>query len=322
MPKVSVIIPTYNRAWCLQKAIDSILDQTYQDFEVLIIDDGSTDKTKAIVANHSAPVRYYYQENRGFCAALNAGIERANGEYISFLNSDDVLLKDALRSGVEFMNNHPEIGFVYGQGQHVDISGRSLFVKKSVLFKDSCIADGTELVRELLFCFRVEINGMIVRRECFKKVGKFPENCRFAGESPWLVRLAKEYRFGYIAEPFTIVLHHPGQLMWRCDPKGAEAGYLAALAEIFEDPVLGERFRSLKDRTYSTYYQWIAGHAYGKDMTMARRYLRKALLTCPQSSLKAEGFGIIYLYLKSFVPERQREAIRGFKRRLSSLRTA
>jgi len=322
MSKVSVIIPTYNRAWCIRKAIDSILTQTFRDIEVLVIDDGSTDETKAVVSNYSVPVRYYHQENRGFCAACNAGINRADGDYITFLNSDDVLLKEALRLGVEVMDRHPEVGFTYGQGYHVDIDGRLLFVRKSVLFNDSCIADGKELIRELLSTFSLETNGMIVRRDCFDKVGKFPEEYGFAGESPWLVRLAKEYVFGYIAEPLTVVLHHPGQIFWTCDPRDAEAGYLATLAEIFEDRVLGEYFQSARDRTYSTYYQWIAGRAYRKDMKMMRRYLMKAFVAYPQGFLGRGGIGNLYLYLKSFLPQSQMEVISGFKQRLLGLRTA
>ena len=322
MPKVSVIIPTYNRAWCLRNAIESVLEQTFRDLELLVIDDGSTDSTHELVASCSTPIRYFFQENRGFCAAWNAGVEKANGEYISFLNSDDILLKDAISLGVEVMDKHPEVGLVYGQGYHVDLAGRYLFVKKSVSFDNSCVVDGKELIREMLSTFRIETNGMIVRRDCFDRVGKFPEDFGFAGEIPWLVRVAKHYPLGYLAVPLSTVTHHPGQLLWTCDPMDAERGYLATMAEIFEDPVLEAHFRSIRGKAYSTYYQRIAGHAYGKDMKMTRRYIRKALMVHPQSMIGRKGFSSFYVYLKSFVPHGEREAIRGLKRQLFGSRAA
>ncbi|MDD5011868.1 MAG: glycosyltransferase family A protein, partial [Phycisphaerae bacterium] len=96
MPKISVCIPTYNREHLLKETLDSVFAQTYRDFEVVIVDDGSTDGTKQMLENGGYDVRYYWQKNAGDAATRNKLIELAEGKYISFLDSDDLLYPDAL----------------------------------------------------------------------------------------------------------------------------------------------------------------------------------------------------------------------------------
>ena len=115
-PKVSVIIPTYNRAEYLGEAIQSVFDQTFEDFEILIVDDGSTDDTQQLVLSfHDPRLRSFYQNNCGISAARNAAIRSADGEYIAFLDSDDVWLPELLESQVAVLDRRPEIGLVYAR---------------------------------------------------------------------------------------------------------------------------------------------------------------------------------------------------------------
>ena len=93
-PKVTVVIPTYNRAHLIKDAVESVLNQTYQDFELIVIDDGSTDNTREVLAVYKDKLTYIYQENQGRSSARNHGIELAQGEYIAFLDSDDVWFPD------------------------------------------------------------------------------------------------------------------------------------------------------------------------------------------------------------------------------------
>ncbi|MEW6127537.1 MAG: glycosyltransferase [Acidobacteriota bacterium] len=125
-PKVvSVIIPCYNHAGFLQEAIDSVLQQTYKDFEILVIDDGSTDKTSAIAASFSA-VRYVYQNNQGLSAARNRGISESLGEFLVFLDADDRLLPKALEIGVKALSLRPDCAFVYGRSQYINDKGKHI----------------------------------------------------------------------------------------------------------------------------------------------------------------------------------------------------
>ena len=96
MPKISVIIPTYQHADFLGDAIDSVLAQTYKDYELIIVDDGSTDGTREIVAAYGNQIKYIYQDNRGLSAARNTGILASKGEYIGLLDADDVWLPNKL----------------------------------------------------------------------------------------------------------------------------------------------------------------------------------------------------------------------------------
>lgn len=110
---VSVIIPTYNRAYCIEKSIRSVLDQTYRDFELIIIDDGSTDNTREVISRICDDrIIYIYQKNAGACAARNRGIEEARGEYIAFHDSDDTWRMDKLKKQIDVCNEYdPDIQF-------------------------------------------------------------------------------------------------------------------------------------------------------------------------------------------------------------------
>ena len=109
MPKVSVIIPTYNRSKYVTKAIDSVLAQTYRDFEIIVVDDGSTDNTKEVLKPYTDRIKYLYQENTGVSAARNAGIRAAGGQWIAFLDSDDEWLPEKLSIQMDYLSRHNEI---------------------------------------------------------------------------------------------------------------------------------------------------------------------------------------------------------------------
>jgi glycosyltransferase involved in cell wall biosynthesis len=111
--KVSVIIPTYNRANIVQQTVDSVLNQTFQDFEIIIIDDGSSDNTEQIFRNYSDKVRYKKQKNSGVNAARNHALQLAKGEYIATLDDDDMWLDYKLELQVEILDKFTDIGFTY-----------------------------------------------------------------------------------------------------------------------------------------------------------------------------------------------------------------
>src|SRR6267143_1280624 len=107
MPLISVIIPTYNRERFVIKAIDSILNQTVKDYEIIVIDDGSTDGTRTALEAYSKKIRYIYQENAGVSSARNAGIKKAQGEWMAFLDSDDEWTKDYLSTQMAHIRKYP-----------------------------------------------------------------------------------------------------------------------------------------------------------------------------------------------------------------------
>ncbi len=126
-PRVSVVIPTYNRPVFLQQAIESVLGQTFGDFEILVIDDGSTSETRSVVEILNDPrIRYVRQENAGRSAARNRGLALARGEYVAFLDDDDLYLSEKLTVEVAFLDAHPEIGLMAGGAQIIATDGTFL----------------------------------------------------------------------------------------------------------------------------------------------------------------------------------------------------
>lgn len=113
LPLITVVITTHNYAGYLPKAIESIINQTYKNFEIIVVDDGSTDNTKSIIDQYQF-VTYLYQENKGVSAARNAGIAKAKGNYLVFLDADDWLEKDALEQNYNVIRDKPDVAFVSG----------------------------------------------------------------------------------------------------------------------------------------------------------------------------------------------------------------
>lgn len=320
MPKVSVIIPTYNRSHLLSEAIQSIMEQTFRDFEVIVVDDGSTDNTAEVVS--AFPVKYYYQENQGVSFAYNQGFKLSCGEYIVFLDSDDVLLGRALEKGVTVLDNHPEVGFSYGQAYMIDENGSTYRVKKSSFLDKSTIVDSKEQIRELLFFNRIPSPTVMVRRRCFEEAGGFYEELSIAEDHHLYIRLAKRHQVAYIAEPLIKCRIHPNGLHLEANHKTAEKAWRLILHEVFDDPELAPEFEPLKSRAYAHFYRMIGGYAYGKDMKLTRQYLMKSIMIYPKILLYSNRpYYIAYKYVTSLIPYKIWQAVRDLKRHLLNTKT-
>lgn len=125
-PKISVVIPTYNCAGYITQAIESVLSQTNCNYELLIIDDGSTDNTRQILQPYSKVLRYVYQNNQGVCATRNHGIKIAQGEYVAFLDADDFFLPGKLAAQLAVFEAQPDLGIVHSGWRRVDSQGQTL----------------------------------------------------------------------------------------------------------------------------------------------------------------------------------------------------
>jgi glycosyltransferase involved in cell wall biosynthesis len=128
MPKVSVIIPSYNHEKYVREAIQSVLEQTYQDFEIVITDDGSRDRTVSIIKSFTDPriKLFYFPKNRGAAVAVNHCIAEASGEFIALLNSDDAFVPKKLEKQVEFLDKNPKIGAVFSYAQFIDEDSKDI----------------------------------------------------------------------------------------------------------------------------------------------------------------------------------------------------
>ncbi len=183
---ITIIVPSYNSAHLISTTLDSIIQSTYQSYEVLIIDDESTDNTKVIVEPYLRDKRfnYIYQDNKGLAGARNTGIEHAKGQYLVFLDSDDVILPDKLQAQSEYLNTHPEIDLVYSNSQWFveDDLNNTLPVKFPVYEGD--------VLPFLLYGNFIHVNSVMVRASKVKQLGGFDENFRELEDWDLWMRLA------------------------------------------------------------------------------------------------------------------------------------
>ncbi len=191
---VSVIIPVFNGEDVISSSIESVINQTYQADEIIVIDDGSTDSTKSIVARYAASVRYIYQNNAGPAAARNHGITSANSEFIAFLDSDDIWIPSKLEQQIRRFLQDDTIGLVASgycfcseNMEHRKDYTVEKFSSKYISFKD------------LLSENYVGTSSAVVRRDCFEKVGYFDESMVFGEDWNLWLRIARQYKVAYVA---------------------------------------------------------------------------------------------------------------------------
>jgi len=195
-PLVSVIIPTFNRAWCLRAAIDSVWSQTYTNFELIVVDDGSTDNTKALLSLYEG-ITVIYQENQGVSAARNRGIAASKGELLAFLDSDDLWQPEKLASQVLFFTQHYDA--MICQTEEIWIrNGRRIF-PRSKHKKES----GYFFERSLDLCL-VSPSAVMMKRQLFDDVGLFDEKLPACEDYDLWLRIGAHLPIYLIDEPLII----------------------------------------------------------------------------------------------------------------------
>jgi glycosyltransferase involved in cell wall biosynthesis len=316
MPKVTVVVPTYNRAKWVEEAIQSVLRQSFSDFSLVVVDDGSTDNTKEVVLKFRDPrVKYLYQENRGVSAARNSGVRASTSEYIAFLDSDDMYLDNAIEKSIHAMTQNPSVGFTFGQINIMKSDGKVYSTKKPS-FPCSTVVEQTDHVRKMLYYGHITLSTLVVKRSCFEAVGGFNEDLRYFEDYHLCIRLAKRYPAFYIAEPLINYRYHNDQLTRAIKPGGEKAIPLI-LDEVFKDPDIALKFMHLKGKVYSHMYCTYMFHSvYGVDMKLARYYLRQAIKVYPRVIFTPNIITIFYKYLASMIPKKIGSSLRAFKYRI------
>lgn len=202
---VSVIIPTYNYGRFIRDAIESALAQTYPALEILVIDDGSTDDTESIVANFGDRVRYVKQANAGVCSARNRGAAESSGQYVAFMDSDDMWLATKLEKQMAVFTRDPEIKLMHcGMREFDSETGKTLRIL--IDGKDGWVADGL-----LLWEGPVIIGPggtIVVDRRIFDDVGGFDPTLKVGEDWDFCYRVARTYKVGFVAEPLVEYRSH------------------------------------------------------------------------------------------------------------------
>jgi glycosyltransferase involved in cell wall biosynthesis len=271
-PLVSVVIPAYNAAWCVGKAIDSVLAQDFQDFEVIVVNDGSTDDTAAVLAGYGDAIRVVHQANGGMSSARNAGISASRGELIAFLDSDDWWLPGKLGSQVELMRARPEVGFSSAAARVEDPDGRLLNLWGCSQWSGSFL--------EHLFQNNGGIAGgssaLMVRRDVLERVGFYDETLGGVEDADLWIRLAAVTEYACIPEPQVVVLRRPGSVSRNVE--GMRRGAIQVMEKnrhLLPPPLRGSYWRTGLASVHADYAKWRyrAGRRGAALMDVARIFL-------------------------------------------------
>jgi glycosyltransferase involved in cell wall biosynthesis len=209
VPNVSVCIPTYNREYLLKETLESVFAQTYKDFEVVIVDDGSTDGTKQMLEKNNFNVRYHWQKNAGDAAARNKLIELAEGKYISFLDSDDLLFPDALEKMMLAMPKNSESTVVYGPYVAINEKSEILYRRKKKLYSG-------RITRQLFENILIHSCGSLFPKKILIEQGGFNTALPVCSDYDLWLRLSLTYDFINVDEFVFKRRRHSGNISNIC----------------------------------------------------------------------------------------------------------
>lgn len=288
VPKVSVVIPAYNAMSYLPETIENVLQQTLEDFEAIVVNDGSSDGIERWFSETVTDPRVTLisQANQGPASARNMGIQRCQGRYIAFLDADDLWEPDKLRKQVEILDEDPTAGVVYTWVSYIDRHGRTTGrIRKNA-------AEGrvwSALIQHnIIECGSVAL----VRRECFEKVGLFDESLRSLEDLDMWLRLAQHYLFRRISEPLVYYRQHTDS----CSRNWSvmEACFRTVLDRSFASapPTLSH----LRSKSYARAYlclSWKPIQNRQKDCQESVRLLVKAVSYDPKVRLSEEYWRLI-----------------------------
>lgn len=279
---VSVIIPAYNQGEYLSQAVQSALEQTCSDVEVVVVDDGSTDNTAEVAHSISdSRVKYVYQENRGLSGARNTGVRCSSGKWVTFLDSDDLNLPEKHEVLLELFNRDPELGLAAGTSIIIDQDGEQIGKPFNTPLPQ-------DLIRLLLWN-PMQVCSVMVRREWLDRVGPFDESLHAYEDWDLYLRLARlGCRMAWTPAPVAKYRFHTGQMTRERD-RMTRATF-AVLDKFFADDALPERWLALRDQAYAGAHLRAAIQAYRiEDWTGGAEELDQAVRLDPEF---AAGGGI------------------------------
>ena len=288
---VSIIIPTYNCARLIGRAIESVLNQTYRDFELVIVDDGSTDNTEEIIKEFQKKderIKYIcHDKNKGGSAARNTGIKVARGEYIAFQDSDDEWLPGKLKKQMEvFKNISSKVGVVYTGFWRITDNKKTYIPESWVKQKDG------NIYFELLKGNFVGTPTILIKKKCFQKVGIFDEKLPRLQDWELVIRLSKYYDFKCIDEPLLISYYTTDSI----------SANHKALIEALE-LILTKHYKKFNNykKILSRHYFDLGRILYlDEDLISGRRYFIKAVKKYPLNIKYLLAYLVSFFGLKTF----------------------
>jgi len=275
-PLVTVVIPAYNQAEFLGEAIQSVLNQTYTQFEIIVVNDASPDQTNEVVAqyNDSRVRNITHEKNRGLPASRNTGMKAAKGEIIALLDSDDIFHPDKLKTHIAFLQAHPEIGVTYNPRFNLNPS--------SFIIRDMWKPPSRVDLSDLVLGFPFSPSDMVLRREWAFKVGLFDEKYVSGGEDldfPCRLALAG-CKFASVERALNYRRYHSARGKKNLSKRLND--YLSALSKTFNNPKCSPKVQSLQNTSLATFYLEVSFLAFTqKETGFGQTTLRKAVQLDP-----------------------------------------
>ena len=282
-PKVSIVIPAYNAMTYLPATLASVFNQTFSDFEVLLVDDGSTDSIQTWVAQtvRDSRVKLIYQVNQGLSAARNTGITHSQGKYIAFLDADDLWNPIKLEQQVQWLDTHPAVGLIYNWTALIDSAGNPT---GRVLGSE---IEG-DVLPEMLQRNFIDCPSVLVRRQCFDRVGLFDCTLRSVEDWDMWIRIAGVYPFAVTRAPLVYYRQHPTNMSknWRV----MEQSFQQVITKAFASAP--PELQALKPKSLGSAYlvlAWKALQSQERDCQLARQFQQQAIAQNPKLRTSREN---------------------------------
>jgi glycosyltransferase involved in cell wall biosynthesis len=269
-PTVSVIIPLYNREKLIERAIDSVLKQSYSDFELIVVDDCSTDNSAKVVQNIDDPRIIYIKHdvNKGANTARNTGIKLAKGEYIAFQDSDDEWLPGKLEKQMALIVESPsKVGIVYSGFWRIQDKQKTFYPYEWIKKLEGDISN------EVLKTSFISTQTLLVKKSCFNHIGLFDETLPRLQDWDMVIRLSETYEFSYIPEGLVYVYHTDNSITANHNI------YAAAF-----DQIIQKHYKLFSKNKKNLSKQYCATGTYffkHQDSIQAKKYFIKAISISP-----------------------------------------
>lgn len=293
MTEISVVIPTKNRATYILEALESVFAQTFKDYEVIVVDDGSTDETVSVLKPlvEAKKIRYVFQPSAGVSAARNHGVRLAAAPYIAFLDSDDLFLPSKLEKQIALFRQNPEHGFVHCSFSKFDDGGRDLGVRDTSQFSGWIYPT---MLQE--WSVLMAMPCMLMRADALREAGGFDEQMSWAEDLDLWRRIARRYPVGVVPEPLVRVRVHAASTTFARG--GGTQGFERYLEKAFaEDDSLPVLFkRKARAKMYAKLAQNLLGEGGPREMRQVRQNSFRALAAWPLQ------ISALFAYIASWIP--------------------
>lgn len=282
-PLVSVVIATYNRAALLGETLESVRGQSFQDFEIIVVDDGSTDDTPKLAQSYGQKIRYFRQENRGAAAARNLGFRQARAPWIAVQDSDDLSLPDHLRTLYDYVKAHPDCGMVFANGCYLEGAEHD---RETIIpaVKSRRLAAQGVLLRDLFEKSIVRLQAALISKAAFEAVGGMNESFAICHDLDLFLRLTLNFPVGYVDRVVFRYRKHQGNISRNEETRLLEnIRVIETLMRDFPQAEMMLGPKRIARRLAYRYYRLAKGRWKRQQFAAARQAIRAALSSCPLS---------------------------------------